>query len=57
MEVEALNENPTIERPQMRAEGLHNLAEQTRIRAKGAHNPPLAQRPRTDPSGTLGENP
>ena len=57
VEVEALNENPTIEQLQIRAEGLHNLAGQTRIRAEGAHNPPLAQRPRTDLGGTSGKNP
>ena len=57
MEVKALNENPTIEQPRMRAEGFHNPARQTRIRAKDAHDPPLARRPRTDPGGTSGGNP
>ena len=41
----------------MRAEDLHNPAGQIRIRAEGAHDPPLAQRPKTDPGGTSGENP
>ena len=57
MEVEALNENPTIERSRIKAEGFHNPAGQTRIKAEGAHNLSLAQRPRTDPSGTSGKNP
>ena len=57
MEVEALNENLTIERPRMRAEDLHDPARQTRIRAEGAHNPSQARRPRTDPDGTSGKNP
>ena len=56
MEVEALNENPTIEQPQIRAEGFYNPAGQTRIRAEGVYNQPLARRPRTDLSRTLGEN-
>lgn len=38
IEVETLNEKPTIEQPQMKAEGLHNLIEQTRVRAKGAYH-------------------
>ena len=41
----------------MRAQGLHDPPGQTKIRTTGAHNPPLARRARTDPSGTLGENP
>ena len=57
MEVEALNKNPTIERPRIRAEGLHNPARQTRIKAEGAHDPLLARRPKTDPDETSGKNP
>ena len=56
VEFETLNENPIIERPQMRAKGLYNPVEQTRIRAEGTHDPPLAQRPRTDLGGTSGKN-
>ena len=41
----------------MRAEGFYNSAGQTRIRAKGAHNLLLIQRPRTDLGGTTSENP
>ena len=41
----------------MRAEGLYDPAGQTRIKVKGAHDPPLAQTPRTNPGGTSGENP
>ena len=41
----------------MRAEGLHNPSGQMRIRAEGAHNLALAQRPKTDPGGTSGKNP
>ena len=57
VEIEVLNENPTIERSRMRAEGFYNLAGQTRIRAEGAHNAPLARSPRTDPDGTSGKDP
>ena len=41
----------------MRAKGLHNPAGQTKIRGEGAHDPPLAQRPKTDLGETSGENP
>ena len=41
----------------MRAEGLHDPARETRIRAEGAHNLPLARRPRKDLGGTSSKNP
>lgn len=40
----------------MKTKGLHNPAGQTRIKAQGAHNLSLAQRPKTDLDGTSGKN-
>ena len=57
MEVGSLNKDLIIEQLQMRAEGFYNLVGQTRIRAKSAHNSPLAQRPKTNLGSTLGKNP
>ena len=57
MEFEALNENPIIERPRIRAEALYDPASQTRIRAEDAHDLPVARGPRTDLGKTSGKNP
>lgn len=42
VKIGALNENPTIEQPQIRAEGFYDLARQTKIKAEGIHNLLLA---------------
>lgn len=57
MEVGALNQNPTIEQPRMRAKDLYNPIRQTKIKTKDIYNLLLTQKLITDLGEILDKNP